>query len=160
MPATKQLREILPGLQPASERPLVLRQIPIWEDGVATGYVDLALERAYIYRKGAPSEVIALPDGIKDRERDARFHMLEQLADYDDELMEQLLSDAAPDDARIFADLARETGEGLICPVMFGSARTAMAFCVSSRRCAMMCRSRSRHRSGSVFRREQRAPMW
>ena len=28
-----------------------------------------------------------------ERKNEARFHMLEQLADYDDELMEQLLSD-------------------------------------------------------------------
>ena len=119
---TKPLRDILPSLQPASERPLVLRQIPIWENGVATGYVDLALERAFVYRKDAPSEVVALPEGVRDREKDARFHMLEQLADYDDALMEQLLSDIPPDETRIFEDLKWELGEGLICPVLFGSA--------------------------------------
>ena len=37
------VRDILPMLQPASAKPLVLRQIPIWENGVATGFVDLAL---------------------------------------------------------------------------------------------------------------------
>ena len=37
------VRDILPILQPASSKPLVLRQIPIWENGVATGFVDLAL---------------------------------------------------------------------------------------------------------------------
>ena len=30
---------------------------------------------------------------MSERKNEARFHMLEQLADYDDELMEQLLSD-------------------------------------------------------------------
>ncbi|NOU07345.1 MAG: elongation factor G, partial [Hyphomicrobiaceae bacterium] len=31
------VRDILPMLQPASPRPLVLRQIPIWNNGVSTG---------------------------------------------------------------------------------------------------------------------------
>ena len=50
------MRELIPVLQPASTKPLVLRQIPIWENGVATGFVDLASERAFIYRTNAPSE--------------------------------------------------------------------------------------------------------
>jgi len=116
------VREIIPILQPASTKPLVLRQIPIWENGVATGFVDLASERAYVYREHAPSEIVELPASIKEREKEARFHMLEQLADYDDELMEQLLSDMQPPKNRIFDDLGRELREGLICPVLLGSA--------------------------------------
>ncbi len=116
------VRDILEVLQPASAKPLVLRQIPIWENGIATGYVDLAQERAYVYREHAPSELIELPAAMKDREEEARFHMLEQLADYDDALMEQLLSDIPPPRDRVFDDLARDLREGLICPVFLGSA--------------------------------------
>jgi elongation factor G len=99
-----------------------LRQVPIWKDGIATGFVDLALERAFVYREHAPSEVIEIPDDLKEREKEARFHMLEKLADYDDELLEQLLSDMEPPRDRVFADLSRELSEGLITPVLFGSA--------------------------------------
>ncbi len=116
------VRDIIPMLQPASGRPLVLRQIPIWEDGIATGFVDLASERAFVYREHAASEVVSLPDGMKDREEEARFHMLEQLADYDDELMEQLLSDMIPPQDRVFEDLTAELRDGVICPVLLGSA--------------------------------------
>ncbi len=116
------VREILPLLQPASAKPLVLRQIPIWENGAATGFVDLALERAFIYREHAASEVVDIPHGLMEREQEARFHMLEQLADYDDELMEQLLSDMQPPRDRVFDDLSKELREGLICPVLLGSA--------------------------------------
>ena len=56
-----QVRDILPILQPASAKPLVLRQIPIWENGVASGFVDLALERAFVYRKQANAEVVEMP---------------------------------------------------------------------------------------------------
>ena len=48
--------------------------------------------------------------------------MLEQLADYDDELMEQLLSDVPPPRDKIFDDLAKELRDGLIVPVLLGSA--------------------------------------
>ena len=116
------VRDILPMLQPASSRPLVLRQIPIWENDIATGFVDLALERAYLYREHAPSEVIDLPADITDRETEARFGMLEQLADYDDELMEQLLEDIEPPQDKVFDDLSAELREGVICPVLLGSA--------------------------------------
>ncbi|MGE0628831.1 MAG: elongation factor G [Hyphomicrobiaceae bacterium] len=116
------VRDVLPMLQPASAKPLVLRQIPIWENGIATGFIDLALERAFVYREHAPSEVVEMPTGFADRKKEARFHMLEQLADYDDELMEQLLSDIEPPRDRVFEDLARELRDGKICPVLLGSA--------------------------------------
>ena len=51
--------------------------------------------------------------------------MLEQLADHDDELLEQLLMDEAPAPEKIFTDLARETGENLGVSVLFGSALSA-----------------------------------
>jgi len=117
-----QVRDILPTLQPASSKPLVLRQIPIWENGVASDFVDLALERAFVYRAQANAEVIEIPAGVKERETEARFKMLEQLADYDDELMEQLLSDIQPTREKVFADLIKEVQEGLIVPVLLGSA--------------------------------------
>src|SRR5208282_2388713 len=37
--------QVLTMMQTASRLPLVLRQIPIWEDGAVCGFVDLALER-------------------------------------------------------------------------------------------------------------------
>jgi elongation factor G len=116
------VRDIIPLLQPASQKPLVLRQIPIWENGVATGFVDLASERAFVYREHAESQLIALPASLTEREKEARFHMMEQLADHDDALMEQLLSDESPPKDVVFNDLTRELREGLICPVLLGSA--------------------------------------
>jgi elongation factor G len=120
--ASKRIRETLATLQPASRVPLVLRQIPIWNGDLIEGFVDLALERAFVYREHKPSEVIALEGGNLDREKEARFSMLEKLADHDDALMEQLLEDIQPPRDAVFDDLARELREGLICPVLLGSA--------------------------------------
>src|SRR5882762_10581134 len=58
--ADKRVRETLKVLQPASRVPLVLRQIPIWSGEIVIGFVDLALERAHIYKEHAASEVVPL----------------------------------------------------------------------------------------------------
>src|SRR6201993_564793 len=120
--ANKRIRETLSTLQPASRIPLVLRQIPIWNGDLIEGFVDLALERAFVYREHKASEVVALQSGDLDREKEARFSMLEKLADHDDALMEQLLEDITPPRDAVFDDLARELREGQICPVLLGSA--------------------------------------
>ena len=62
-----------------------------------------------------PSSSPSLGDDVAE-EKDARFHMLEQLADFDDELLEQLVSDVTPEQELVFADLVRELNEGLIVP--------------------------------------------
>ena len=116
------IQELLAALAPMSAAALVARQIPIRSGDRIDGFVDLALERAYHYEAGKGSQQIALADEIRADESDARFHMLEQLADHDDILLEQLLSDEQPSLQTIFADLAQETASGLIVPVLFGSA--------------------------------------
>jgi elongation factor G len=123
------IRDLLTALQPISVEPLIARQIPIRakeSDGERiTGFVDLALERAYHYRPGKESERIEIPEDLQQRESEARTQMLEHLADHDDELLEQLLMDQTPEQDRVLKDLARETGETLAVPVLFGSASSA-----------------------------------
>jgi elongation factor G len=120
--ASTRIRETLATLQPASRTPLVLRQIPIWKGDLIAGFVDLALERAFVYREHMPSEVIDLAGGDLDREQEARLTMLEKLADHDDRLLEQLLEDIPPPRDEVFDDLASELREGQICPVLLGCA--------------------------------------
>lgn len=120
--AAGSLDAFLGALQAVSTRPLVARQLPIWENGVVTGFVDLALERAHAYRPHQASKVIPLKGKVADDERAARFHMLEQLADFDDHLMGELLDDIEPPQDEVTGDLAREVADALIVPVLFGSA--------------------------------------
>jgi elongation factor G len=116
------VRDVLELMQPASRVPLVLRQMPMIVDGRVTGAIDLALERAYVWREHAPSEITEIPDAEKAAQVEARYHMLERIADYDDKLMEDLLSDVMPPRDEIFDDLAKEMRAGQICPVLIGSA--------------------------------------
>ena len=120
--ADKRVRETIQLLQPASRAPLLLRQIPIWNGDLIAGFVDLALERAYVYKEQAPSEIVDLKGEDLDREKEARFTMLETLADHDDALMEQLLEDIQPPRDRVFDDLAKEVRERAVCPVLLGVA--------------------------------------
>ncbi|KQZ31098.1 elongation factor G [Mesorhizobium sp. Root552] len=116
------VRETLKMLQPASTLPLLLRQIPLRKDGAVIGSIDLALERAYIYREYAKSEVAEIPGDDKAREIEARFSMLETLADHDDHLMEQLLEEIEPPKDAIFDDLAADLRDGAVTPVLIGTA--------------------------------------
>ena len=108
-----------------SVSPLIARQIPIWDGEKVSGFVDLALERAFKYRVGKESERIEIPSELQEREIEARTHMLEQLADHDDELLEQLLMDELPSREKVLHDLARETGESLGVSVLFGCATSS-----------------------------------
>jgi elongation factor G len=119
--ANGSLRDLLAGLQEASDKPLLMRQLPTWENGVVSGFVDLALERAYVYREHQESTIVDLTGDIKDEEKQARFSMLEKLADYDEHLMEELLSDVEPPRDEVFDDLSKELADGLIVPVLMGS---------------------------------------
>ena len=116
------VRETLRLLQPASRKPLLLRQIALRKDGIVVGSIDLALERAYVWREHAESEITPIPDEEKAREVDARFSMLETLADHDDALMEQLLDEIEPPRDAVFDDLSADLREGAVTPVFIGTA--------------------------------------
>ena len=119
------VHDVLKLLQPASRTKLILRQIPTFSGDIITGFVDLALERAFVYKEYAPSLVVPLEGDAADLEKTARFSMLETLADHDDELMEQLLEDIQPPRDKVFDDLTRELRDGQVCPVLMGTATRA-----------------------------------
>ena len=119
--ASGRVQDLLMALQAVSSLPLVLRQVPIREGEEVTGYVDLASERAYLYRPDAASEIVELPASMSDEKAEARYLMLEKLADFDDTLMEQLLEDQEPANEEVFVQLTKDLREGKIVPVLLGS---------------------------------------
>ena len=120
--AGTRLKETLDALQAVSDRPLIMREIPIREGDAVTGYIDLVSERAYKYRPGQTSQMIKIPDSLKSEEALARQELLEHLADFDDHLMEELLEDIQPPTDELYQDLGKDLTEDLIVPVFFGSA--------------------------------------
>jgi elongation factor G len=123
--ATARVRDVLAALQGVSQRPLVLRHVPLRDgdgDGGVTGYVDLVSERAYRYKPGQPSDLIKLPDDFWSRERATRTGLIERLADFDDKLLEQLLEDVEPSKEEIYRHLTADLRRDLIVPVFLGAA--------------------------------------
>jgi len=116
------LKDVLNALQVVSERPLVLVEVPIREGDQITGYVDLISEHAYKYEAGKDADLVQLPDSVLPEEQEARQLLLEKLADFDDHLMEELLSDMVPPQEEVSEDLAKDVREDLLVPVYFGSA--------------------------------------
>ncbi|WP_424135071.1 elongation factor G [Roseomonas chloroacetimidivorans] len=116
------VRECLATLQAQTRRKLVLRQVPIREGERVTGYVDLVSERAYRYRRGAPSERIDVPDFMQARKSEARGELLETLADHDDTLLEKVLEDLTPEQAEIYRPLHHGEGSGTVASVLLGAA--------------------------------------
>ena len=120
--ASARVRDVLAALQSVSDRPLVLRQVPLTTETGISGYVDLVSERAYRYRPGQASDLIPLPDGFWDEEGDTRTSLVEKLADFDDALLEQLLEDVQPSKEDIYKHLTQDLQKNLIVPVFVGAA--------------------------------------
>jgi elongation factor G len=120
--ASARVRDLLAALQSVSERPLVLRQVPLrGPDSEITGYVDLVSERAYRYRPGQPSDLMPLPDGFWEQEGATRTGLIEKLADFDDTLLEQLLEEVEPPKEEIYKHLTRTLKGAQVVPVFLGS---------------------------------------
>lgn len=116
------VRDTLAALQAHSRRPLVLRQVPIREDGIVTGYVDLVSERAYRWRRGEPSELIRMPEQVASREAEARAALAEALAEHDDALLAMVVEDAIPTPADLYRPLHADMSAGALDPVLIGAA--------------------------------------
>src|SRR5690625_3483377 len=120
--AASPARDIIAALQGYSSHPIILRQMPIRENGRITGAVDLISERAWKYRDGEQSELIEIPEGMIDDESERRGELLENLSEYDDWLLEELIEDRAPASDAVYAICARVLGEGRLTGAFIGSA--------------------------------------
>lgn len=116
------VQAVLESLQGASSRPLILRHVPIRHDDRIEGYVDLVSERAYVYKPGESSDLIEIPEAMQDVNNVARQEMLEELANFDDPLLEALLEDSVPPKDEIYAYLTKDLQENTVVPVFIGAA--------------------------------------
>jgi elongation factor G len=98
-------------------------QLPIGAEADFRGVIDLVRERAVIYKDDLGQEVeeTDIPDDHKDVAHEARTHLIEAIADYDDELMESYLADEQIDVARLKAAIRKATLDISMTPVLCGS---------------------------------------
>jgi elongation factor G len=114
--------DVLHALKTVSSRPLVPHQYPIRKGDDLIGFIDLVTEQAYHYHAGAEADPVPMSEDLKVEEQIARQEMLEELANFDDRLLEELLEDIEPPQEEIVKDLKMELGADLIVPVFMGIA--------------------------------------
>jgi elongation factor G len=99
-------------------------QIPIGAEDGFIGVVDLIENKALVWKDelGTEFEYEAIPDNLVDAAHEARTHLIEACADYDDELMEMYLDEQEIPHERIAKSLHRATLDLKVTPVLAGSA--------------------------------------
>lgn len=120
--AQSRIAEIVSALQAYSRHHIVLREVPIRDGSTITGFVDLVSERAWKFEDGKRSALIDMPESVKDREASARAELLESYADFDDQLMEELIEDRQPPASEVYGIAARTLKDNAIVACFFGSA--------------------------------------
>ncbi|MEI8258196.1 MAG: elongation factor G, partial [Deltaproteobacteria bacterium] len=116
------LKDTVAALHAVSDRPLILREVPIRTGEEVTGFVDLVSEKAYGFKGHEDAVLRQVPEDVTAEEREARRVLLEKLADHDDRLMEEILEDVQPSAEEIEANLRKDLQADLVVEVFFGSA--------------------------------------
>jgi elongation factor G len=98
-------------------------QLPIGAESEFKGVVDLVTERALVWEDelGTEWQDRDIPDDLSEEAHDARTHLIEACADYDDELMEAYLADEQISTERIKKALRQATLDIKVTPVLCGS---------------------------------------
>src|SRR5438270_790055 len=98
-------------------------QLPIGAESEFRGVIDLVEEKAIFYKDDLGKEVSVedIPADLADVAHEARTHLIEAIAEYDDELMEAYLSEEPIDVARLKAATRKATLDISMTPVLCGS---------------------------------------
>jgi elongation factor G len=98
-------------------------QLPIGSEAEFAGIIDLVTEKATIYKDdlGKELEIVDIPADMADAAHEARTHLIEAIAEYDDELLEAYLADEPLDIDRVKAAIRKSTLAMHMTPVLCGS---------------------------------------
>jgi elongation factor G len=98
-------------------------QLPIGAEGDFLGIIDLVENHAIVYKDdlGQDQEVIEIPANLVDEAAAARERLLDEISNFDDELVEMILEDQEIPVEKIKAGIRKATLELAITPVLCGS---------------------------------------
>src|SRR5438309_4347412 len=98
-------------------------QLPIGSEAGFRGVIDLVREKAIVYKDDLGKEVeeTDIPAELADAAHEARTHLIEAVAEYDDELMEDYLEEKPIKVDRLKADIRKATLDISMTPVLCGS---------------------------------------
>ena len=99
-------------------------QLPIGAEDKFTGYIDLVAEQAFIYKDelGNSIEPCETPDNLKEDVIKNRNLLIEQIAEFDDVLLEKYIEGESISELEIRSALRTATIAAKIVPVLCGSA--------------------------------------
>jgi elongation factor G len=98
-------------------------QLPIGAESDFRGIIDLVEKKAIVYKDelGKEQDVIEIPDEFVDAVAVAREHLLEEVSQYDDDLLEMIVEEVEIPVARLKAAIRQATLEIKLTPVLCGS---------------------------------------
>ena len=98
-------------------------QLPIGAEADLKGIIDLVENHAIIYKDdlGKEQEITEIPADLADAAANAREHLLEELSNYDDELVEMILEETEIPVDRIKTAIRKATLDLSLTPVLCGS---------------------------------------
>jgi elongation factor G len=100
-------------------------QLPIGAEDSFMGVVDLIRMKAYVWNSdklGTKYEVQEIPEDLKEKAKVAHHHLIEKVADFDDQVMEKFLEGKEVSEAELDAAIRKATITAKFCPVLCGSA--------------------------------------
>ncbi|HMK63957.1 MAG TPA: elongation factor G [Acidimicrobiales bacterium] len=100
-------------------------ELPVGEESAFRGIADLLTDSAIVYDGGKPSTG-PIPDDLAELEHQVREQLVEGIVVGDDSLMERYLEGDVPSTAELESALAGGLAQGLVFPVVCGSAVTGV----------------------------------
>jgi elongation factor G len=99
-------------------------QLPIGAEADFTGVIDLVNMKAIVYKDdlGQEWEVTDIPEDMAEAAHAARTELIEAVAEYDEELMEDYLEEKPIEPDRLIQDIRKATLDISMTPVLAGSA--------------------------------------
>ena len=100
-------------------------QIPMGEGDLFTGLIDLIKMKSVLYNEsslGALFEEAEIPKGLIEKAKEYRNHIIEAVADYDEQLLENYLEGNEITEDKLHAAIRKATIDVKIVPVLCGSA--------------------------------------
>ncbi|MCB1516010.1 MAG: elongation factor G [Hyphomicrobiaceae bacterium] len=120
--AADRMSDITAALQSYCGHAIVLREIPMTENGAIVGFVDLISERAWEFHEGKRSSLVELPKAMSEAEQQARAELLDHLADFDDALLEELIEDQKPMTEEVYDVATKALQHHDLLPAFIGAA--------------------------------------
>jgi elongation factor G len=99
-------------------------QLPIGAEDSFAGLVDVIRMKAYLWdsdKLGTKYTIHEIPENLLEKAKQAHAHLIEKIADFDDQLMEKFLDGKEISEKEIIAGVRKATVTGKFCAVLCGS---------------------------------------